>query len=394
MMHNSKTQPFSMMGHTPLSSERRKYRRMEQIIKHLIPFATIKSSSSIEENNYCTTSVNNNRKCENNNQMMEILQFLIRHILVTKRNNKDSINQLNIILQKYIQQTNGDFKKYLPIGIIAGLICANKYNQNNSTISNRFNIVKNIFSNSAGILKDNNIAVTIHHLSMIEILIAISIIVTFSGLTGAVLAQVYEESRVSNALLDLAKLQEGLVLYFTRHGKYPLSLEDLLEGGELNKVPKDPWGTDYLYVPHLDWNRLNRILLTTTTSNSGNNSTSQQQLTYFNEVLKRMETVLITLPGGVTPMSLLAIANEQPFCICVGTKIPRFPSKIDVDVSRERIRYVANLMKMSMERSSVAGSVQSNNQQGVTSIMNQITELNARIKNILNVTRQASGGGE
>ncbi|KAG2387792.1 hypothetical protein C9374_001386 [Naegleria lovaniensis] len=312
--------------------------------------------------------------------------------------------------QKLSQNPTSYFKNllpYLPLASVTGMALSDMKDPSSSILRN---VLGTYLSSISGALKqtkgigllnhhhDLKISipqVSVHHLSMIEILIAISIIVTFSGLTGAVLAQVYEESRVSNALLDLAKLQEGLVLYYTRHGKYPLALEDLLEGGELNKVPKDPWGTDYLYVPHLDWNRLNRILLTTSGGGSaGSSSSISQQLSYYNEVLKRMETVLLTLPGGVTPMSLLAIANDQPFCICVGTKIPRFPSKIDVDVSRERIRYTASLMKMAMERSSVASSVsQQGSSQQQTSIMNQIAELNARIKNILNIARSGAGGG-
>lgn len=315
--------------------------------------------------------------------------------------------------QKLLQNPTSYYTKillpYLPVISVTGMALSDMKDPSSSILrkllgtylSSISNVLKHTKGN-IGLLNNHDLKISIpqisvHHLSMIEILIAISIIVTFSGLTGAVLAQVYEESRVSNALLDLAKLQEGLVLYYTRHGKYPLALEDLLEGGELNKVPKDPWGTDYLYVPHLDWNRLNRILLTTSSGGSGAGSSSSisQQLSYYNEVLKRMETVLLTLPGGVTPMSLLAISNDQPFCICVGTKIPRFPSKIDVDVSRERIRYTASLMKMAMERSSVASSVsqQGSSSQQQTSVMNQIAELNARIKNILNIARSSAGSG-
>jgi type II secretory pathway pseudopilin PulG len=63
---------------------------------------------------------------------------------------------------------------------------------------------------------------------MIEILIAISIIVTFSSLTGAVFARKYEESKESYSKLDLGKIQDGLTMYFTKNGKYPLELEQLV----------------------------------------------------------------------------------------------------------------------------------------------------------------------
>jgi hypothetical protein len=66
------------------------------------------------------------------------------------------------------------------------------------------------------------------HFNMIEILIAVSIIVTFSGLTGVVMARKYEESKESYAKLDLIKIQEGLIMYFTKNSQYPLDLEQLV----------------------------------------------------------------------------------------------------------------------------------------------------------------------
>jgi hypothetical protein len=66
------------------------------------------------------------------------------------------------------------------------------------------------------------------HFNMIEILIAVSIIVTFSGLTGVVMARKYEESKESYAKLDLIKIQEGLIIYFTKNSQYPLDLEQLV----------------------------------------------------------------------------------------------------------------------------------------------------------------------
>lgn len=78
---------------------------------------------------------------------------------------------------------------------------------------------------------------------MIEILIAISIIVTFSSLTGAVFVRKYEESKDSYAKLDLIKIQEALVMYFTKNSRFPLELDQLLEGGDLARIPNDPWNS-------------------------------------------------------------------------------------------------------------------------------------------------------
>ena len=67
-----------------------------------------------------------------------------------------------------------------------------------------------------------------HHFNMIEILIAVSIIVTFSGLTGIVMAKKYEESKEAYSKIDLIKIQEGLIMYFTKNSRYPLDLEQLV----------------------------------------------------------------------------------------------------------------------------------------------------------------------
>eukprot|EP01080_Neovahlkampfia_damariscottae_P004248 gene4248-7585_t len=180
---------------------------------------------------------------------------------------------------------------------------------------------------------------------MIEILIAVSIIVTFSGLTGVVMARKYEESKEAYAKIDLIKIQEGLIMYFTKNSKYPLDLEQLLENGDLSKIPLDPWGSSYLYFPHIDWVRLTRVL-------NGKNLKNDEQFNYFIEGLKRLSAVLNSLPESIEPIEMISIASEQPFSICVGTKIPKFPSTVNVNVSRDKIKQTANLMKIALEKSS------------------------------------------
>jgi len=184
----------------------------------------------------------------------------------------------------------------------------------------------------------------IHYFNMIEILIAISIIVTFSGLTGVVIARKYEESKEANAKLDLVRIQDGLTLYFTKNNKYPLDLEQLLEYGDLSKVPVDPWGNNYVYVPYVHWSKLNTML------NTKNLKPEDFGMTV--EILKRLSRVVSTLPETLAPMDIITMAAEQPFAICVGTKIPRFPSSINVVVSRDKVKMVAQWMKTALEKSS------------------------------------------
>jgi len=48
---------------------------------------------------------------------------------------------------------------------------------------------------------------------------------------------------------------------------------------------------------------------------------------------------------------MVSIANEQPFCVCIGSKLPIFPAKLEIQVSREKVKTVAQLMKIAVERS-------------------------------------------
>jgi general secretion pathway protein G len=172
---------------------------------------------------------------KNENTSVHRIQVIMKHLLPQVHNNMQSTSR------NFISPSASPLSKSLVIP---------QRNSIQKMLSHLFQVVqwKNFYD-------PQNIIHVIqrqHNFNMIEILIAISIIVTFSGLTGAKFAQKYEETRVSNAQLDLARIQEGLVMYYTRKASYPLDLEELLENGDLNKVPKDPWGTDYLYIPHLD----------------------------------------------------------------------------------------------------------------------------------------------
>ncbi len=86
-------------------------------------------------------------------------------------------------------------------------------------------------------------------------------------------------------------------------------------------------------------------------STTGSKGKNVESLNYFIEALKRMRNSLLNLPESIEKIQVVAMAMDQPFCICIGTKLPRFPPKIDTNVPREKIKYVAQLMKMARERS-------------------------------------------
>lgn len=62
----------------------------------------------------------------------------------------------------------------------------------------------------------------------------------------------------------------------------------------MNKIPKDPWGGEYIYVPHVDWNRLVRLLNTKTPR--------MDKLEYYIQAIKKYKNILEDLPKNVEPM--------------------------------------------------------------------------------------------
>jgi general secretion pathway protein G len=102
--------------------------------------------------------------------------------------------------------------------------------------------------------------------TLIELLIVVvilSILVTF---VGTRLIERPEEARRNQAKIQTQALEEGLKLYKMDNGEYPSTEQSLKalvekptagtiplrwrEGGYLDKpkVPKDPWGNDYVYL--------------------------------------------------------------------------------------------------------------------------------------------------
>lgn len=62
----------------------------------------------------------------------------------------------------------------------------------------------------------------------------------------------------------------------------------------MNKIPKDPWGGEYIYVPQVDWNRLVRLLNTKTPR--------MDKLEYYIQAIKKYKNILEDLPKNVEPM--------------------------------------------------------------------------------------------
>lgn len=100
--------------------------------------------------------------------------------------------------------------------------------------------------------------------TLIEILVVVSILAILGALIVPKIMDRPNEARVVAAKQDIASLVAALKLYKLDNGRYPSQdqgLRALVEkpggdpapanwkkGGYLERLPKDPWGGDYLYL--------------------------------------------------------------------------------------------------------------------------------------------------
>jgi len=102
--------------------------------------------------------------------------------------------------------------------------------------------------------------------TLIEMLVVIAIIAILAGLVGLNLAQKPAEAKVAAAKMQIKTLQTAVQLYRTAQGVVPTQAQGLRalvekptiepippayppEGYlDSRRLPKDPWGRDYIYL--------------------------------------------------------------------------------------------------------------------------------------------------
>ena len=100
--------------------------------------------------------------------------------------------------------------------------------------------------------------------TLIEILVVVSILAILGALVVPKIMDRPNEARVVAAKHDIAAIVAALKIYKLDNGRYPSTeqgLRALIEkpssdpvpgnwkqGGYLEKMPKDPWGQEYLYL--------------------------------------------------------------------------------------------------------------------------------------------------
>ena len=102
--------------------------------------------------------------------------------------------------------------------------------------------------------------------TLIEIMVVIVILALLAALVGPKLMGRTDDAKITDARVQIKNIETALKLYKLDTGNYPTTEQGLnalvaiptvgvipknfKEGGylESKKIPKDPWGNDYLYV--------------------------------------------------------------------------------------------------------------------------------------------------
>lgn len=102
--------------------------------------------------------------------------------------------------------------------------------------------------------------------TLIEIMVVIVILAMLAALVGPKLMGRSDDAKLTDAKVQIKNIETGLKFYKLDNGSYPTTEQGLnalitkptiglipknyKDGGylESKKVPKDPWGNDYLYI--------------------------------------------------------------------------------------------------------------------------------------------------
>ncbi len=88
-------------------------------------------------------------------------------------------------------------------------------------------------------------------MTLIEIIVVITILALITAAVAVAVIPKLDEAKVDVAYQDIATIKQALNLYYAKKGTYPdtgTGLKALVDTQNLEKVPTDPWGTEYVYM--------------------------------------------------------------------------------------------------------------------------------------------------
>lgn len=86
--------------------------------------------------------------------------------------------------------------------------------------------------------------------SLLEIMVVITIMAMIMGAVSVGVMSYLDKAKAKQAAMDIKTVANALDLYKSEFGKYPDGLDALVKEKILKekKVPKDPWGNEYVYI--------------------------------------------------------------------------------------------------------------------------------------------------
>lgn len=88
-------------------------------------------------------------------------------------------------------------------------------------------------------------------MTLIEIIVVITILSLLMAAVGVAVIPQLEQAKVDRAKMDIGNIQNALKTYYAKKGNYPdtgLGLKALVDAQILERVPVDPWETEYVYM--------------------------------------------------------------------------------------------------------------------------------------------------
>lgn len=88
-------------------------------------------------------------------------------------------------------------------------------------------------------------------MTLIEIIVVITILSLLMAAVGVAVIPQLEQAKVDRAKMDIQNIQNALKTYYAKKGNYPdtgVGLKALVDTQILERVPVDPWDTEYVYM--------------------------------------------------------------------------------------------------------------------------------------------------
>ena len=88
-------------------------------------------------------------------------------------------------------------------------------------------------------------------MTLIEIIVVITILALIAAAVSVAVIPQLDKAKVDTARLDISNIQSALKLYYAKKGNYPdtaTGLRAVVEAQALDKIPVDPWGSEYVYM--------------------------------------------------------------------------------------------------------------------------------------------------